>query len=938
MKLFALIVALWLFIAGGDGCGAQDTPAEHVHSFGEWTITVAATCTDDGAKIRYCDCGEMQSETIAASHKEYILPAIDATCTESGLTKGMVCSACGEIYIAQQVTPPKAHVEQVIPAIESTCKENGLTEGKRCSSCDTILIAQQTAPLKAHTEVVDNGIAATCTSTGLTDGKHCSSCATVTVIQQTTPIIAHTYDDKYDENCNKCGFVRDVECAHNETQTLEGYAATCTSAGLTDGKQCKKCGEILTSQVAINIVPHLEIIDQVVEATCTSTGLTEGKHCSACSIILIAQTVISARGHSFSDWVTVKEATEAENGLKERYCDCGEMESQNIYFKVSEGLKFTSNGDGTCYVSDIGTCIDTDVVIPAISPSGDSVTSIGERAFNGCSSLTSVVITDSVTSIGDYAFYECSSLTSVVIPDSVTSIGYAAFAGCSSLTSVVIPDSVTSIGYAAFATCSSLTSVVIPDGVTSIGERAFVGCSSLTSVVIPDGVTSIGERAFDGCSSLTGVVIPDGVTSIGERAFYDCSSLTNIVIPNSVTCIGDRTFYNCTSLASIKVNSNNVNYKDIDGDLYTKDGKTLIQYAIGKKDTSFVIPDSVTSIGDRAFYNGTNLTSVVIGANVAKIGNLAFENCNNITNITYNGTEEQLRKLSVMQSADPSAATNVYGGVDSIDNILGNKTNLGIGNLSVNFGSVVSEYDYSALWHIDDPYNDGEYAYRVTTANATTSIIWLGESVDDLRVSMRPTANPFFSIDNCAVIDITVGRYGENFVRTGDIVLRGTSTSNTRIGYFEEDGTFKLYNGYDEDGYYATTDLDIKVATTGYTRYVFVIDFENEVIKAYAAADANGELVYQGETKAPIMIGDYASANNWNEWLASMNRVAFYGARQSLTEEEKEIKADLDNDGVRESAMVVDGVVNMEAVKAVQTELHSFLIKSCSTYVGNPFD
>ena len=181
------------------------------------------------------------------------------------------------------------------------------------------------------------------------------------------------------------------------------------------------------------------------------------------------------------------------------------------------------------------------------------VTTIGDSAFVGCYSLTSVTIPDSVTTIGEYVFDNCISLTSVTIPDSVTTIGVGAFCECSSLTSVTIPDSVTTIGVLAFVRCYSLTSVTIPNSVTTIGGGAFYCCYSLTSITIPDSVTTIGSDAFNSCSSLTSVTIPDSVTTIGEWAFYNCSSLTSVTIPDSVTTIGDYAFYYCSSLTSVTI-------------------------------------------------------------------------------------------------------------------------------------------------------------------------------------------------------------------------------------------------------------------------------------------------------------------------------------------------------------------------------------------------
>jgi hypothetical protein len=176
----------------------------------------------------------------------------------------------------------------------------------------------------------------------------------------------------------------------------------------------------------------------------------------------------------------------------------------------SEGLEFVSNDDGTCYVAGIGECADTDIVIPTISPAGDSV-----------------------TGIADSAFYECTSLTSVLIPSSVTSVGMYAFEYCTSLTTITIPDSVTSLGYGAFYECSSLVNVIIGSGITYIDAETFYGCRSLESIVFSDAVTSIGYRAFAYCDSLTNLTFGINITNIDGGAFADCYRLESIYYAGS---------------------------------------------------------------------------------------------------------------------------------------------------------------------------------------------------------------------------------------------------------------------------------------------------------------------------------------------------------------------------------------------------------------------
>ena len=259
--------------------------------------------------------------------------------------------------------------------------------------------------------------------------------------------------------------------------------------------------------------------------------------------------------------------------------DSGTCGSNLTYTLDSHGV-LTISGTGDMQDSSFGW--DTSLIKSVVI--NDGVTSIGNGAFNGCSSLTNITIPDGVTRIGNNAFSNCTGLTSVTIPDSVKSIGWGAFRGCASLTSITIPDSVTSIGEGAFHGCTGLTSITIPDSVTSIGDNPFRGCTGLIKITVSSGntvyhstdncliatktktlisgfknsiipsdgsVTSIGWGAFWGYSALTSIIIPDSVTSIGGYAFYSCTGLTSVTIPDSVTSIGENAFIYCTGLTEI---------------------------------------------------------------------------------------------------------------------------------------------------------------------------------------------------------------------------------------------------------------------------------------------------------------------------------------------------------------------------------------------------
>ena len=325
----------------------------------------------------------------------------------------------------------------------------------------------------------------------------------------------------------------------------------------------------------------------VIPDSVTSIGSSAFSGCSSLTSVVIPDSITSIQEGTFSGCSSLEHITIPFVGSSKK--------TASSTYQYPFGYIFgTSSYDGgvatqqSYYGSSTTSTTSTTYYIPS---SLKSVTVTGGNilyhAFYNCSNLTSVTIGDSVTSIGDYAFSGCSSLTGIwvdeenpnyssdshgvlfnkdqttlirapgaisgryTIPAGVTSISSSAFSSCSSLESVVISDSVTSIGEYAFSSCSSLTSVVIPDSVKSIDSYAFYDCGSLTSVVIPDSVTSIGAAAFNSCSSLESVVIGDSVTSIGNVAFAGCSSLTSVVIPDSVKSIGDSAFYNCSSLRHV---------------------------------------------------------------------------------------------------------------------------------------------------------------------------------------------------------------------------------------------------------------------------------------------------------------------------------------------------------------------------------------------------
>ena len=318
----------------------------------------------------------------------------------------LVLLVCVPMFTACNITDVKNYIDEIIPdrilpgetsehvwsewitIKEPSCEEKGLLQ-RYCTECSYT----ESKPIEAlgHTEVVDNtAVLPNCTEAGLTESKLCSVCDKVLAVQTVIDALGH---------------IEVVDSA---------VAPTCIKAGITEGKHCSVCNKVLVAQTIVEALGHSETIVAGVAPTCTEAGLSASKYCLVCGEVLIKQVVIEAKGHSFGEWITTKEPSAIEEGLMKRVCWCGEEETHIIEICVSIGLECTLNNDGTSYsVTGIGSCTDTDVIIPSTCD-GAPVTSIGNYALNGCSGLTSITIPKSITGIGVGAFYGCIALKSIV--------------------------------------------------------------------------------------------------------------------------------------------------------------------------------------------------------------------------------------------------------------------------------------------------------------------------------------------------------------------------------------------------------------------------------------------------------------------------------------------------------------------------------------------
>ena len=393
-------------------------------------------------------------------------------------------------------------------------------------------------------------------------------------------------------------------------------------------------------------------------------------------------TVTQIGDHAFSNCGGLKSVTIPNSVVsigEYAFYFCSNLESIDIPSSVSsiDNFAFTS-------CSNLNT-----LSIPG------NVKSIGTSAFNGCKNIASLELSEGIESIGSYAFENCKKLLSVTIPSTVKTIGSQTFANMDALVSIsvapgntiydsrnncnaiiekasntlisgcqstIIPESITSIGEYAFYFCSNLESIDIPSSVSSIGNFAFTSCSNLNTLSIPGCVKSIGTSAFNGCKNIASLELSEGIETIGSYAFENCDKLLSVNIPSTVKTIDSQTFANMDALVSISVAPGNTIYDSRNNcnAIIEKASNTLISGC-----QSTIIPESITSIGEYAFYFCSNLESIDIPSSVTSIGNFAFTSCSNLNTLSIPGNVKSIG-TSAFNGCKNIASLELSEGIETI--------------------------------------------------------------------------------------------------------------------------------------------------------------------------------------------------------------------------------------------------------------------------------
>lgn len=396
------------------------------HNWSETPTVIPATCSQEGRKERYCQCGEIDvMETYPKKeHTPETIPAVAATCTSTGLTEGSKCSECGEILVAQKEVAMAAHTIQIIPGKAATCTEKGLTDGEYCTVCKQTVKEQVEIDLLPHTPVTVEEKLPTATEDGHTAGTKCSVCGTVLTGCEVIKAATIKYEGTVLTSDG------DAQWTLNENGVLTIFNGTGELKGAP--------WLAYESKVHIRTVVVCEGI----------TAIAEGsfKDCDRLTTVSLPQSLTNIGAEAFYG--------------------CDRLTAAYIPNSV------TTIGDSAFYK-----CSKLEALTL-----GSGLKTIGNSAFYYCKAVKSITLPAGLETIGEYAFQKCTGLTAMNIPDSVTSMGKGAFAGCTGLTSVSVGTGLKQIKEEAFSGDKYITSVTLRNTLTVVRDGAFNGCSKLATV------------------------------------------------------------------------------------------------------------------------------------------------------------------------------------------------------------------------------------------------------------------------------------------------------------------------------------------------------------------------------------------------------------------------------------------------------------------------
>lgn len=513
-----------------------------------------------------------------------------------------------------------------------------------------------------------------------------------------------------------------------------------------------------------------------------------------------------------------------------------------------------------------------------------NLTSISNYAFANFRNLTSITIPNGVFSIGAFAFYSCESMVNLTLPDSITSIGDDAFENCTKLSEIIIPDSVFSIGANAFNDCSNLENIILADSVKSIGALAFYDTkyyksnSNWQSDVlyignhlikanpnIPDsyqikkGTKSIADEAFNGRSNLSAITVPNGVTAIGQSAFDSCTKLESITLPDSVTSIGNAAFYNTAYYRNNKnwqnealyINNHIIKLKSSVSSIYEIiDGtKSIADNAFGScKLTGVIIPDSVKSIGNEAFYYCTNLKNVTMPNSVESIGEWAFYNCTSLEKVILSDCITTIGKSAFMDCTKLENLTIPNGGVTSIEGwSFYNCTSLGSVTIPCNITKIEKSAFYNCKSLTDVYYEGSETEWKkIAIAQYNNSILNATIHYNCVMPDSGSDDNPTFTEED---FKFRKAEYTEKI----DYSNESPSIEITEAILFEYNTEFFDSKGYTSD------DIEFTVADTD------IISFNRAVLNYWSTEKVGLACLVtplkSGTTKLTAALPDGTSAS-----------------------------------------------------------------------------